>query len=52
MIALAVVAVVTAAVVVVVRVLIHPSVDYRDRYGDMAQTLGFEGHIAWAEAMP
>ncbi len=26
--------------------------DYRDRYRDMAQTLGFEGHIAWAEAMP
>ncbi|MGA7049890.1 MAG: cyclase, partial [Mycobacterium sp.] len=26
--------------------------DYRDRYGDMARTLGFEGHIAWAEAMP
>jgi class 3 adenylate cyclase len=24
----------------------------RDRYGDMAKTLGFEGHIAWAEAMP
>ena len=23
----------------------------RDRYGDMANTLGFEGHIAWAEAM-
>jgi hypothetical protein len=27
-------------------------VDYRDRYRDMARTLGFEGHIAWAEAMP
>ena len=26
--------------------------DFRDRYRDMAQTLGFEGHIAWAEAMP
>jgi hypothetical protein len=26
--------------------------DYRDRYRDMAKTLGFEGHIAWAEAMP
>ena len=26
--------------------------DYRDRYRDMATTLGFEGHIAWAEAMP
>jgi len=26
--------------------------DYRDRYGDMAKRLGFEGHIAWAEAMP
>jgi len=23
----------------------------RDRYRDMARTLGFEGHIAWAEAM-
>jgi class 3 adenylate cyclase len=23
-----------------------------DRYRDMARTLGFEGHIAWAEAMP
>jgi hypothetical protein len=22
-----------------------------DRYRDMARTLGFEGHIAWAEAM-
>ena len=21
--------------------------DYRDRYHDMARTLGFEGHIAW-----
>jgi class 3 adenylate cyclase len=26
--------------------------DYRDRYQDMAKTLGFDGHIAWAEAMP
>jgi class 3 adenylate cyclase len=26
--------------------------DFRDRYCDMAKTLGFEGHIAWAEAMP
>ena len=25
---------------------------YRDRYRDMAKTLGFEGHITWAEAMP
>ena len=24
----------------------------RDRYRGMARTLGFEGHIAWAEAMP
>jgi hypothetical protein len=24
----------------------------RDRYRDMAKTLGFEGHIAWAEAVP
>jgi len=24
----------------------------RDRYRDMATSLGFEGHIAWAEAMP
>jgi class 3 adenylate cyclase len=24
----------------------------RDRYRAMARTLGFEGHIAWAEAMP
>ena len=23
----------------------------RDRYRDMAKSLGFEGHIAWAEAM-
>jgi hypothetical protein len=26
--------------------------EYRDRYRDMARTLGFEGHMAWAEAMP
>jgi len=26
--------------------------DYRDRYRDMAENLGFEGHIAWAEEMP
>jgi class 3 adenylate cyclase len=26
--------------------------NYRDRYRAMARTLGFEGHIAWAEAMP
>jgi hypothetical protein len=25
--------------------------DFRNRYRDMAKTLGFEGHIAWAEAM-
>jgi class 3 adenylate cyclase len=25
---------------------------YRDRYRDMAKTLGYDGHIAWAEAMP
>jgi hypothetical protein len=24
----------------------------RDGYRDMAKTLGFEGHIEWAEAMP
>ena len=24
----------------------------RDRYHGMARTLGFEGRIAWAEAMP
>jgi hypothetical protein len=24
---------------------------FRDRYRDMARTLGFEGHTAWAEAM-
>jgi hypothetical protein len=26
--------------------------DYRDRYRDMARTLEFDGHNAWAEAMP
>jgi hypothetical protein len=26
--------------------------EHRDRYCDMAKSLGFEGHIAWAEAMP
>jgi hypothetical protein len=26
--------------------------DYRDRYRAMATSLGFEGHIDWAEAMP
>jgi hypothetical protein len=26
--------------------------DYRDRYRAMATELGFEGHMAWAEAMP
>jgi class 3 adenylate cyclase len=26
--------------------------DYRDRYREMARTLGFEGHMKWAEAMP
>ena len=26
--------------------------DLRDRYRDVAKTLEFEGHIAWAEAMP
>ncbi len=25
---------------------------FRDRYRDMATSLGYEGHIAWAEAMP
>jgi adenylate cyclase len=27
-------------------------VQLRDRYRDMARTLGFEGHMQWAEAMP
>ena len=26
--------------------------DYRDRYREMARTLGFRGPIAWAEGMP
>jgi hypothetical protein len=26
--------------------------DYRDRYRAMAESLGFEGHMKWAEAMP
>jgi hypothetical protein len=26
--------------------------DYRDGYFDMATSFGFEGHMAWAEAMP
>jgi len=26
--------------------------DLRDRYRDMAKSLGFEGHMKWAEAMP
>jgi hypothetical protein len=26
--------------------------NFRDRYRAMAKTLGFGGHIAWAEAMP
>ena len=26
--------------------------DFRNRYREMARTLGFDGHIAWAEAMP
>jgi hypothetical protein len=26
--------------------------DFRDRYRDMATSLGFEGHIAWAGVMP
>ena len=26
--------------------------DYRDRHRDMATSLGYEGHMAWAEAMP
>ena len=25
---------------------------YRDRYRAMAKSLGFEGHMKWAEAMP
>ena len=26
--------------------------DYRDRYRDIATSLGFEGHVKWAEEMP
>ena len=26
--------------------------DHRDRYREMATSLCYEGHIAWAEAMP
>jgi hypothetical protein len=26
--------------------------DYRDRYRKMANDLGFEGHMKWAEEMP
>ena len=26
--------------------------DCRDRYRAMAKSLGFEGHMKWAEAMP
>jgi hypothetical protein len=26
--------------------------DYRDRYCALATSLGFEGHMKWAEAMP
>ncbi len=26
--------------------------DYRDRYRAMATSLGFEGHMKWAEVMP
>jgi adenylate cyclase len=26
--------------------------DFRDRYRKMANEFGFEGHMAWAEAMP
>jgi hypothetical protein len=26
--------------------------NFRDRYRAMATSLGFEGHLAWAEAMP
>jgi adenylate cyclase len=25
---------------------------FRDRYRDMTTSLGFEGHMKWAEAMP
>jgi hypothetical protein len=26
--------------------------DYRDRYRETARSLGFEGHMKWAEALP
>jgi len=26
--------------------------EHRDRYRNMATSLGFEGHMKWAEAMP
>ena len=26
--------------------------DYRDRYRALAKSLGFEGHMKWAEAIP
>jgi hypothetical protein len=26
--------------------------DYRDRYREMARSLGFEGHMKWAQTMP
>ena len=29
-----------------------PYAHFRDRYRDRAKTLEFDGHIAWAEAMP
>ena len=29
-----------------------PYAHFRDRYRDMAKSLGFDGHIDWAEAMP
>jgi adenylate cyclase len=30
----------------------EPYREYRDRYRAMAKSLGFEGHMKWAEAMP
>ncbi len=30
----------------------RPAIDYWDRYAKMATELGFEGHMAMAEAMP
>jgi lambda repressor-like predicted transcriptional regulator len=33
------------------KVMLQRYAHFRDRYRDMAKTLGFEGHIAWAEAM-